>query len=314
MAALQTLPPTFTVAKQADAKAALLASPFTGSLSRSSLRASLSSSSHSQRAATCQRRALSARAEGDAAGEVFELEIERPYGIKFYRGADGGIYVDALTPGYPAAKTGRIAEGDKLLATSAVFGDEMWPAAEYGRTMYCIQQRVGPMIMRFEKRMGEKIGWFKQEKYLEERAAGNYGDAIRDKQLENWQKRLELQEKREETLSQGLSLYKEGQYQKALETFQTVLGMGPEYKEQGVAFYNMACCCSKLQQLKAGLDALEAAMKSGFEDYKKIREDSDLAFLRNSDEFDELLSKYDEPFINENAIKALTSLFGFGRK
>lgn len=37
---------------------------------------------------------------------------------------------------------------------SAVFGNEIWPAAEYGRTMYTIRQRMGPILMRMEKRYG----------------------------------------------------------------------------------------------------------------------------------------------------------------
>nr|GEU64985.1 protein MET1, chloroplastic [Tanacetum cinerariifolium] len=38
------------------------------------------------------------------------------------------------------------------LTDTVVFGIEMWPAAEYGRTMYTIRQRVRPMLMRTEKR------------------------------------------------------------------------------------------------------------------------------------------------------------------
>lgn len=37
---------------------------------------------------------------------------------------------------------------------SAVFGTEIWPAAEYGRTMYTIRQRVGPLLMKMQKRDG----------------------------------------------------------------------------------------------------------------------------------------------------------------
>ncbi|GJX43311.1 hypothetical protein Tco_0259987 [Tanacetum coccineum] len=41
---------------------------------------------------------------------------------------------------------------------SVVFGIEMWPAAEYGRTMYTIRQRVRPILMRTEKRyVGRKV-------------------------------------------------------------------------------------------------------------------------------------------------------------
>ncbi|RWW27886.1 hypothetical protein GW17_00007654, partial [Ensete ventricosum] len=41
------------------------------------------------------------------------------------------------------------------MACSAVFGTEMWPAAEYGRTMYTIRQRIGPLLMKLQKRDGE---------------------------------------------------------------------------------------------------------------------------------------------------------------
>lgn len=37
---------------------------------------------------------------------------------------------------------------------SAVFGEEIWPAAEYGRTMYTIRQRIGPLLMKMQKRYG----------------------------------------------------------------------------------------------------------------------------------------------------------------
>lgn len=31
----------------------------------------------------------------------------------------------------------------------------MWPAAEYGRTMYTVKNRVGPLIVKLEKKNGE---------------------------------------------------------------------------------------------------------------------------------------------------------------
>ncbi|GJP37440.1 hypothetical protein CLOM_g21844 [Closterium sp. NIES-68] len=249
------------------------------------------------------------------AGEIIEVELERPYGLKFYRGEDGAIYVDALYPGQSAILSKRIQEGDKVLATSAVFGNDMWPAAEYSRVMYTVRQRVGTLLVRLETMGGQKIGPWKKDKYLEERAAGNYGDAIREKQMENAALRQEQGEQRAEALDSGLQLYKAGKYAEAMQKFQTIIGLVPSYREEAVAFYNIACCCSKLKQTEGGLQALEAAMEAGFDDYKKIRQDPDLSFLRDDDEFDDLMDKYDEPIINENAIKALTSVFGlFGKK
>ncbi|PKI71534.1 hypothetical protein CRG98_008051, partial [Punica granatum] len=92
---------------------------------------------------------------GEVESEEYEVEIEQPYGLKFAKGRDGGTYIDAIAPGGFADKTGKFSVGDKVLATSAVFGTEIWPAAEYGRTMYTIRQRIGPLLMKMQKRYGK---------------------------------------------------------------------------------------------------------------------------------------------------------------
>ena len=56
------------------------------------------------------------RAESDE----YEVELDRPYGIKFYKGEDGGTYVDALAAGQAAYRSGVIQEGDKVIATRYV--------------------------------------------------------------------------------------------------------------------------------------------------------------------------------------------------
>uniref|UniRef100_A0A2P2KCG5 PDZ domain-containing protein n=1 Tax=Rhizophora mucronata TaxID=61149 RepID=A0A2P2KCG5_RHIMU len=92
--------------------------------------------------------------EVDKDEEEYEVELEQPYGIKFAKGRDGATYIDAIAPGGSADKTGKFTVGDKVLATSAVFGQEIWPAAEYGRTMYTIRQRIGLLYMKMLKRYG----------------------------------------------------------------------------------------------------------------------------------------------------------------
>lgn len=47
---------------------------------------------------------------------------------------------------------------------------------------------------------------------------------------------------------------------------------------------------------------------------QRIRTDPDLANLRASEQFEPLLKRFDESFINENAINAIKSLFGFNKK
>lgn len=47
---------------------------------------------------------------------------------------------------------------------------------------------------------------------------------------------------------------------------------------------------------------------------QRIRSDPDLETLRKSKDFDPLLKQFDESFINESAINAIKSLFGFNKK
>ncbi|KAI3450920.1 hypothetical protein Pfo_007585 [Paulownia fortunei] len=249
--------------------------------------------------------------------EEYEVELVQPYELKFAKGRDGGTYIDAVAPGGSADKTGMFTVGDKVLATSAVFGEEIWPAAEYGRTMYTIRQRIGPLLMKMQKRYGKMDNTAElteKEIIRAERNSGFISNRVREIQMQNYIRKKEQKERREKDRREGLQLYKNGKYEEALEKFESVLGSKPEANEAAVASYNVACCYSKLNQIQAGLSALEDAMEAGFEDFKRIRTDPDLANIRTSEDFDPILKKFDESFINENAINAIKSLFGFNKK
>ncbi len=58
-----------------------------------------------------------------------------------------------------------------------------------------------------------------------------------------------------------------------------------------------------IAQVDAGLEALEAALSAGFEQYNKVRTDPNLESLRKSPKFKKLIDQYDEPIINEGALK-----------
>ncbi|KAL8217271.1 hypothetical protein R6Q57_024108 [Mikania cordata] len=249
--------------------------------------------------------------------EEYEVEIEQPFGLKFAKGRDGGTYIDAIAPGGSADKTKMFTVGDRVLATSAMFGTEIWPAAEYGRTMYTIRQRIGPLYMKMQKRYGKKedAGELTEKEIIRaERNSGVVSSKVREIQMQNYLRKQEQKETRERELREGLQLYKSGKYDEALEKFESVLGSKPELNEASVASYNVACCYSKLNQIQAGLSALKEAMLSGFEDFKRIRSDPDLENIRKSEEFEPLIKQFDESFINENALNAIKSLFGFNKK
>ncbi|KAK3409653.1 hypothetical protein EUGRSUZ_J01758 [Eucalyptus grandis] len=191
--------------------------------------------------------------EGEEEYEEYEVEIEQPYGLRFVKGRDGGTYIDAIAPGGSADKTGVFTVGDKVLATSAVFGTEIWPAAEYGRTMYTIRQRIGPLLMRMQKRYGklEEAGELTEKEIIRaERNSGVISNRVREIQMQNYTKKKEQKEGREKDLREGLLLYRDGKYEDALEKFESVLGSKPDANEASVASYNVACCYSKLDQLQ----------------------------------------------------------------
>ncbi|KAJ8506613.1 hypothetical protein OPV22_007499 [Ensete ventricosum] len=280
-------------------------------------RAASSSSSSSSSATESQPSKSDGGGDGAGEGEEYEVELEKPYGLRFVKGPDGGTYIDAIAPGSAADRSGMFTVGDKVIATSAVFGTEMWPAAEYGRTMYTIRQRIGPLLMKLQKRDGKlpDAGELTEKEIIRaERNAGFISDRVRQIQMQNYLRKKEQKERRQNDLREGLKLYKDGKYEEALEKFESVLGSKPEADEASVASYNVACCYSKLNQIQAGISALEDAMVAGYDDFKTIRNDPDLANLRASEEFEPLMKKFDESFINENAINAIKSLFGIFNK
>lgn len=56
--------------------------------------------------------------------EEYEVEILKPYGLKFAKGRDGGTYIEAIFPGSSAEQTGKFTVGDKVIATRSVRSDD----------------------------------------------------------------------------------------------------------------------------------------------------------------------------------------------
>jgi hypothetical protein len=284
-----------------------------------------------RRAASSKARpAVSPRAEVDrgygpgsaavSTEDIYEVTLPKPIGVKFARGNDGGAYV-AFVPPEPEYDEFEI--GDKILAVSASFGDEIWDADSYGQVIYAMKNRNGDIYLKMRKMNGDLSALEQNEKsnaMAAERAGGNYGAGTKEQQMQNFSKKKELEVQRLDMFDEGIALYNKEDFDGALIVFEEVAALEPKnYMSDSfemateiyrVSEYNIACCFSKLGQTENSLAALKKCMGAGWTDYKKIRTDPSLANVQKAEGFKEMMDKFDEPLINDNAVKFLKGIFG----
>ena len=140
-------------------------------------------------------------------------------------------------------------------------------------------------------------------------------------------KSLDFEEEEEETgaatttaqgINEGMKLYKQKEYREAEEAFRRALtlpGTGPvrfrkakvapagpsagfEARESSQAeilavHYNRACCFAQMGEVDDGLECLKLAIENGFDDFKYLRGDKDVASLREDQRFERLMEKYE---------------------
>lgn len=163
-----------------------------------------------------------------------------------------------------------------------------------------------------------------QRQFAQERAGGNYGYGTQELQQRNYIAKKEEARKRRELFDDGLEKFQAGKYEDALLDWENVLGLEPaNYMADNMArvsdvyqvsAFNIACCYAKMGQVEAGLEALDVCLNSGYDDYGKVRNEPNLAPLRQSPNFKPLMDKYDEPIFNEDVTKAFKKLFSFGKE
>ena len=268
-------------------------------------------------------RADGAATEAPAVAETYEVTLPKPIEVKFARGNDGGAYC-VVVPPEPQYDMFEI--GDKILKVSASFGNEIWDADSYGQVIYAMKNRNGDIYLQMQKMNGDLSALEQNEKstgFKSERAGGNYGSGTKEQQMNNYSKKKELEVQRLDMFDEGIALYNKGDHDSALIVFEEVAALEPKNFMSDnfetsteifkVAQYNIACCFSKLGQIDNSIGALKKCMAAGWVDYKKIRTDPSLAQVQKSEKFIEMMNKFDEPLINQNAINFVKGIFG-GKK
>ena len=264
-----------------------------------------------------------AAAEAEQEQETYEVVLPKPLKVRFCKGNDGCTYIEEVD----SSATGPYEEmqrADRVLKVSASFGTGVWDAQKYSMVKYAIKNRSGDVYLQLLRRNGDDSPLKPLDPgdagFQKERESGDVGNATRQKQYDTYKKQRELNQQRREQFEEAISLYNQDKCQEALQIFNQVItnepeGMGDKYyntTEIGkLAQYNSACCHSKMGNIDAGLTALQLALDWGFDDYTKIRNDPSLSTLRNDDRFDHLIAQYDEPVLNENAMRVLRALNPF---
>lgn len=86
----------------------------------------------------------------------------------------------------------------------------------------------------------------------------------------------------------GQALTRAGRHNEALEADLRLARLRPK---DPVAFYNLACSYSNLENLDAAFDALRRAFDLGYRDYRHLLRDPDLENVRRDRRFKSLLDK-----------------------
>ena len=190
---------------------------------------------------------------------------------------------------------------------SATFGTDVWDAKNFGQIIYAIRTRNGKVYLKFKKMYGdmsalEEEDLTEEEKlWRREQSGGNVGYGTRQIQERNYLDSRKKEVERMSLFEEALSKFQGGEIETALIDFENVIAteaskfMGDNFSRISdvgkLAQYNAACCYSMLDQIDAGLEALEAALKQGFDDYTKVRTDPNLEKLRTSEKFTPMINK-----------------------
>jgi len=87
----------------------------------------------------------------------------------------------------------------------------------------------------------------------------------------------------------GEAYTRKGMYDRGRETDLRLVKLRPLDE---VAYYNLACDYSLLQDSRNCLRALEKSLVLGYRDFRLMENDADLSFVKNDPRFWELLGKY----------------------
>jgi len=101
---------------------------------------------------------------------IYEVTMRPPLGLQLIQTKNDGIVVDEVLPRSNAALSG-IMKGDKVVATSATFGDQIWPKSNLEGIISALNTRFflnQPCTLRLERSLKDELPQYKYKNQVTE--------------------------------------------------------------------------------------------------------------------------------------------------
>lgn len=242
------------------------------------------------------------------------VELEKPVNIDWEFGPDKKMYVKSVG----GKAVGQVDEGDMLLATSAVFGSMMWPADDFERTKSAIARRQGKVKMQMIKANGPPTRAEYEAMLAKLQLKADTTENWEVRQKRQWEAKKNLGKSREELYDMGTAAFNAKKFGDAVGLYEQCLDVidqtgDVDLKTEAQTLFALACAYSQSEEHEYSLDTLSRLLKTGYDNFKRLRTYEGLEPTRQSykaDELKALINKYDPPLINEDAVNAMKRLFG----
>lgn len=255
--------------------------------------------------------------------KVYSVTLSKPLKMQLQEGPNGGAYVYTVPdPELMMIKEkdlpeyAKMSRGDKVLAHSASFGNDVEEAKDLNSVVFALDSRKGDIYLVLEKceEKNDKLidEMFPKMKKLQKIQDKRVLDKeTRATQRTNVQQRKALKALRQEQFNQACDAFAKGNYKGAREIFNEILASEPRTASlaEGVtnftsapyalSWYGLACVESKEGNIESGLNSLEQALKAERDNpnvsiqMEFVKKDPDIADLREDPQYEDIIEKYE---------------------
>ncbi len=191
----------------------------------------------------------------------------------------------------------------RYLAGEALSQFEPWMKSKKAKVLVALQDMIAQSQDQKEDQLREiamtALYFLGDKSYLEERIR-KYQINIQTYEAIIGSRKLfieEYQHKLAENYSElGMIYLRIRQGKKGIDMLKKAISLDPK---NGLVYYNLACAYACLNEIEQALDALEAAVDRGYDDFAWMLKDGDLRNLHNTKRFQDVIKKLQDKAIGK---------------